>query len=196
MSPGGAGMAVIGRFRRQPVVLDSPLPVAECQRRLEAVTADRSYLSWHLNPAHVGRPEPRFRGWVGGDRVLLAQFVDAGGRNSFAAWLQARIEPDAAGGTMLTGSVGLRTEVRAVMLIVFGGWALFALSVLAAGIAQAASGHVLALIPAVLIPLGMTGILTGFSCVGLRSLEREIPRVLRAVGGVLESTTSPLRDGC
>ncbi len=196
MRRGGRAGARLARLRRKPVVLDCPLPVAECLRRLEAVTSSRSYSSWHLNPANVGRPAPRFRGSVGGDRVLVAQFRDAGDRNSFAAWLEARLEPAAAGGTTLIGSVGLRAEVRAVMLIIFGGWSLMALTALAAGIALAASGHPLALLPGVLVPLGGSGILAGFTYLGLRSLGREVPGILGAVASVLESTTaSPLRDG-
>lgn len=188
MSPGHRFRGWLRRFRQQPVVLSSPFSVSECLQKLEAVTTGRSYISWHLSPANAGHPAPRFRGELRRDQVLIALFEDASGRNSYAAWLKARMEPAAAGGMTLTGSVGLKTEVRAVMPVIFGVWGLIGLATLVAGLIQAASGHFLALIPAVLVPLGETVILAGFNHVGLRSLEREIPRLLQAVNSVLEPT--------
>jgi hypothetical protein len=89
--------AWLAAFRARPVVLASPHPSGDCSRRLAAVTTARGFTTWHLDPRTVGCPEPQLKGSVSGPRVVVAGYEDASGRNSFAAWLDARLQPSAVG---------------------------------------------------------------------------------------------------
>lgn len=177
-------------FRSRPVVLSSPYPVSECFRRLATVTTQHGVTSWYLNPRTAGRPTARLRGDVGPSRVNVARFEDAAGRNSFAPWLDARLERAAGGGTTLTGSIGLHPAVRALIPVIAGIGSLLAVAAVAGGIALLVHGHLSGLLPAMLIPLAITTFIVGFNVAGLRLLERDIPQLIQELNGLLGSTAT------
>jgi hypothetical protein len=176
-------------FGARPVMLSSPHPASECLRRLTMVTSHRGS-TWYLDPRNAVLPDPRFRGDAGPSWISLARFEDAAGRNSFVPWLQGRLEPAAGGGTTIAGSVGLNPAVKAVIPVIAGGGGLIALSALAGGVALLAAGHLSGLLPAVLIPLALITLLVSVNVVGMRSLEREIPKLIQEVNGILDSTAT------
>jgi hypothetical protein len=177
-------------FRSRPVMLSSPHPVSECLRRLAAVTTQRGSTSWYLDPRNASRPDPRLRGDVGPSRISVARFEDAAGRNSYAPWLDARLESAAGGGTTLTGRVGLHPAVTVLIPMIAGVGGLLALGALAGGVALLVSGHLSGLLPAVLIPLALTAFIVSFNTVGLRSLERDIPKLIQEMNEILGSTAT------
>jgi hypothetical protein len=67
---------------------------------------------------------------------------------------------------------------------------LTALGALAGGAALLAAGHLRGLLPAVLIPLALSILLVSLNVVGMRSLEREIPKLIQEVNGILDSTAT------
>jgi hypothetical protein len=146
--------------------------------------------TWYLDPRNAVLRDPRFRGDAGPSWISLARFEDAVGRNSFVPWLQGRLEPAAGGGTTFTGRVGLNPAVKAVIPVIAGCGGLIALSALAGGVALLAAGHLGGLLPGVLIPLALITLLVSVNVVGMRSLEREIPRLIQEVNGVLGSTAT------
>jgi len=105
-------------------------------------------------------------------------------------WLQGRLEPAAGGGTTFTGRVGLNPAVIVVIPVIAGVWGLIALGALAGGVALLAAGHLGGLLPAVLIPLALITLLVCLNVVGMRSLEREIPKLIQEVNGILDSTAT------
>ncbi len=66
---------------------------------------------------------------------------------------------------------------------------LISLGILAAGVVQLASGRMSGLLPALLFWVPAAA-MAGFSVLGLRSLERDIPKLLEEVNGVLDSTAA------
>lgn len=174
------------RIRPRPVVLSSSHPPGECLRRLATVTTRRGATSWHLDPQNAGRPAPRLRGDVGPSRIFVARFQDASGRNSFAPWLDARPEPAAGGGTALTGKIGLHPNVAWLIPVMAGFFGLAALAGPAGGIALLIHGELRGL-PLVLVPLALATLMVGINVAGLRSLERNIPRLIQEMNGVLGS---------
>ncbi len=177
-------------FRSRPVVLSSPYPASQCIRRLAVVTTQRGLTSWHIDPRNAGHPAPRFRGDLGPSRVLVARFEDATGRNSFAPWLDASFEAAATGGATLTGTIGLHPAVRVLGPVIAAVAGLIALGGLAAGIAQLASGHLGGSLPVMLIPLALIAGIAGISAVGLRSLVRQIPKLIQEMKEILGSTAA------
>jgi hypothetical protein len=171
-----------------PVVLSSPHPVSECARRLAAVTTDRGS-GWYLDARTAGQPDPRFRGTVSPAWISVARFAEAIRRNSFVPWLQGRMEPSADGGTRVVGRVGPRPELRVMLAVIAAVWSIISLAALTAGLVQAAAGHLAGLL-ATLVPLGMAALLTGVTAAGQASVTREIPRLIGAVNGVLDSAAS------
>jgi hypothetical protein len=99
-------------FGSRPVVLSSPHTVSECLDRLAGVTAQRGQVSWYLDPKTAGCPGPRFRGEAGPQRIWVARFADVAGRDSFAPWLNARLEPAAGGGTELRRVMSVEVAAR------------------------------------------------------------------------------------
>ena len=188
-SPDGRVRVWLGKFRRRRVMLWSPLPVSGCVQRLAEVTTLRGPTTWYIDPRTAGRPEPRFRGQAGQSRIRLSRFSAGAGRNSFFAVLDVRPCPGADGGTALSGWVGGSegTEFLPVFTAAFG---LTSLGLLAAGIAQLVSGHLIGLVPAAAFPLPAVAI-AGFNALGHRSLERDISELLREVNDVLGSTAVP-----
>jgi hypothetical protein len=183
----------LSRFRPRPVVLSAPYPADECLRRLTMVTTHRGAASWYLDPRTAGHPTPRLRGDVDPSRISVARWEDTNGRNSFTPWLDVRLEPTARGGTTLTGTIGLRPEVQGLMPVITGVGGLIATAVIAAGAVQLVHGNVSAL-PLMLGPLAMIAILAVVNVAGLRSLERDIPKLIQETNSVLDSTatfTSP-----
>lgn len=137
----------------------------------------------------VGRPDPLFLGVAALPGIQVARWQDAAGRNTFAAYLDVRLGPESGEGTTLTGRIGLHPDVQE-LLPVFGGIAcLFSLGILAAGAVQLASGRLSGLLPALLFWIPATA-LAGFNALGLRSLERDVPKLLEEVNGVLDSTAT------
>lgn len=169
-------------FRSRPVVLSSPHPPSECLQQLATVTAERGY-SWFLASENIGRPDPRFRGQIGPSRILVARFEDSLRQNSFVPWLHLIPEPSADGGTILAGTIGLRSDARVVILMTTGLASLISLSMLAAVVV---SGQ-LSGAPFILISLAMVAVSVGFDIAGPRSLEREIPKLIGEVNELLDS---------
>jgi hypothetical protein len=172
------------------VVFSSPHPDSECLRRLALVTTQRGFISWHTDPRNAGRPGPRLRGDVYPSRILVAPFEDAAGRNSFAPWLDARLEPAAGGGTTLTGRIGLHPAARRAISVVAGAWALVAVASVSGGIALLVHGQLSGLLAVLLIPLGVTAVFVGATNTGLRSLERSTQKLIEEIDGALGSTAT------
>lgn len=76
------------------------------------------------------------------------------------------------------------------MSLTAGVGGLIAVSAVWGGIALLVHGHLSGLLPAVLVPLGMTAALTGFNFVGIRSLELDIPKLVEEMNGILDSTAT------
>jgi hypothetical protein len=175
----------VAGIRSQLVVLSSPYPPEECLRRLGTVTTTRGGTSWYLDPRTAGHPEPRLRGDAGPSRILVARFADAAGRNSFAPWLDARLEPAAGTGTTLTGTIGLHPAVRALMPVLAGVAGLIAVTAVAGGIRLLALGHLSGLVPAVLVPLALAAVIAAFRASNLRLPQRHAGELLREVAEIL-----------
>lgn len=181
----------LARFGSRPLSLSSPWPVEECLRRLSTVSERRGAASWYLSSRTVGCPEPRLRGEVGPSRILVAEWKAASGRNSFVPWLDARLEPDGEGGTTLRGQIGLRPEVVTVLALIAGVGGLIGIAMVVGGIAVLAHGHLSGL-PLALWPFAMAAFIAGVNFAGLRSLERDIPKLIREINAVLDSTNADL----
>lgn len=177
------------RFRPRHVTLTSPYPVDDCLRRLATVTTRRRATSWYLDSRTVGRAEPRLLGDVGRSRIFVARWQDTTGRNSFTPWLDARPEPAAAGGTTLTGSIGLNPAAGGLIQAVDWGSGLIVLAAIAGGISLLARGDLSGLV-FVLGPLALAAFGTGLNAVGLRSLERDLPKLIQEINGLLDSTAT------
>jgi hypothetical protein len=157
------------------------------------VSTHRGATSWYIDARTVGRPEPRLRGDVGPSRIFVAQWKDASGRGSFVPWLDVRLEPAAGGRATLTGKIGLYPGVREVTAAVAGGGGLICMAMVVAGIALLVRGQ-LGGLPLLLWPLGMAAFIAVFTVASLRSLERDIPKLVQEINDVLDSTatfTSP-----
>ena len=176
----------VSGFQPHPVMLSSPHTDSECLRRLALATTQRTAASWYLDPRTAGRPEPRLRGDVGPSRIFVARFEDARGRNSFAPWLDGGLEPAVGGGSTLAGTIGLHPAVRRVLRLIAGVGALMAVIAVSAGTALLADGH-LSGVPPMLILLVLAAFFVGLSVAGLRSLERDIPKLTDEVNGILDS---------
>jgi hypothetical protein len=119
----------------------------------------------------------------------VAEWKAAGGRNSFVPWLDARIEPDGEGGTTLRGQIGLRPEVLTVSALIAGAGGLICMAMVVSGIALLASGHLSGL-RFVLLPFGIAAFIAGINFAGLRSLERDVPRLVQEINAVLDSASA------
>lgn len=179
----------LARFRSRPVSLSSPYPVEECLRRLSTVAERRGAASWYLSSRTVGCPEPRLRGDVGPSRILVAEWKAASGRNSFVPWLDARLEPDGEGRTTLRGQIGLRPEVVTVLALTAAVGGLVCMAVVVSGIAVLVHGHLSGL-PLALGPFAIAAFAAGINFEGLRSLERDIPKLMWQINAVLDSTSA------
>lgn len=189
------GKSWLARFGCRPVVFSSPHPGSECLQRLARVTTRRGFISWYTDPRNAGRPGPRLRGDAGPSRIFVAPFEDAAGRNSFAAWLDARLEPVAGGGTTLTGKIGLYPGVRGMILGVAGIGGLIVAGAVAGGTVLLVHGQPSGLLAVLAAPVMIAGF-GGLIAVGLRSLERGIPKLIEEINGTLDSTatfTDPTR---
>jgi hypothetical protein len=195
---GGCGMQIphsatwvrgwFASFRPRQIVLSSPYPASECIRRLALVTTQRSFTSWHLDAHNASCRAPQFRGTISQSWISVARFEDAAGRNSFAPWLQARLEGSVSGGTTLTGSIGLHPAVRVVIPILAAVAGLIAVSAFAGGVVMLISGHVSGALPAVLMPLALTAFIAGFYAAGLKTLNRAIPKLVQELNATLGSS--------
>lgn len=193
---GARGM--LAGIRSRPVVLSSPYPPGECLRRLTMVTTKRSAASWYIDPRTVGRAEPRFRGDIGPSRIFVARFADVAGRNSFAPWLDARLESAAGGGSTLTGTIGLHPAVRAFIPVFAGVAGLMAVAALAGGVRLLVSGHLSGLVPAVLAPLAAAALSAGLRAASLRLPQRSAGELIREISEVLgpaAASAGPAADG-
>jgi hypothetical protein len=116
---------------------------------------------------------------------LVARFADAAGRNSFAPWLDARLEPAAGGGTTLTGTIGLHPAVRAFMPVFAGVAGLIAVAAVAGGIRLLVLGYLSGLMPAVLVPLAMAAVIAALRASNLQLPQRYAGELLRDVDEIL-----------
>jgi hypothetical protein len=182
----GAGSRTLiwlGSFGRRPLVLSYPYPVAECLQRLAAVTTSRGHTTWYLDPRTAMRPDPLFKGELYPSRTRLARFAVAGGRNTFVAMLEVRLDPRADGGTVFSGWIGRPAGAfQATLLTGMGG--LVSLGLLAAGIVQLVLGHIIGLLPTLASPLP-AAFFAGFFAIGHRSLESDIAELVHEVNEVL-----------
>jgi hypothetical protein len=176
----------LGSFGRRPLVLSSPYPVAECLQRLAAVTTSRGPTRWYLDSRTALRPDPLFKGELYQSRTRLARFAAARGRDSFVAMLEVRLDPQADGGTALSGWIGMPAGTfQATMFTVIGG--LVSLGLLAAGVVQLVLGHIIGLLPTLAFPLP-AAFIAGFFAIGHRSLESDIAELVHEVNEVLGAT--------
>jgi hypothetical protein len=121
----------------------------------------------------------------------VAEWKAASGRNSFVPWLDARLEPDGEGRTTLRGQIGLRPEVMTVLPLIAGVGGLTCMGVVVSGIAVLVRGHLSGL-PLALLPFAIAAFIAGINFAGLRSLERDIPKLIQEINAVLDSTSADL----
>jgi hypothetical protein len=177
----------LGSFGRRPLALSSPYPVAECLQGLAAVTTSRGRASWYLDPRTAMRSDHLFKGELYQSRTRLARFPPTGGRESFDAMLEVRLDPQAGGGTALSGWVGKPGGTFAAVMFTALG-CLVSLGLLVAGIIQLALGHIIGLAPALAFPLPGAFIAWSFAYGRRRSLESGIAELVQEVNEVLGST--------
>lgn len=176
----------LASFGRRPLALSSPYPVAECLQRLAAVTTSRGRTRWYLDSRTAMRPDPLFKGELFPSRTRLARFAVAGGRNTFVAMLEVRLDPRPDGGTALSGWIGMPAGAfRATFLTVIG--CLVSLGLLVAGVVQLGLGHIVGLVPALTSPLPAAAFI-GVFALGHRSLESDIAELIHEVNDVLDVT--------
>ena len=191
VSDGGVGHRAhqwAERVTSQPIVLQAPHPAGECHRRLAEVTTRQPALSWHLEAANAGRPDPRLRGTVEPGWISVARWREAAGRNSFAPWLDARLEGTGET-TMLTGRVGLARSL-ADLLPLFGGiGSLIILLLFVTGVVGLAQGRFDDL-PFVFAPVGMVVFFTVFVSAGMRALHHNTPQLIAEINEILGSTAA------
>jgi hypothetical protein len=82
----------------------------------------------------------------------VARWAEVARRNSFAPWLDARLESAAGGGARVTGTSGLHPAVRVFRRVLASVVGLFAAAGLAGGTRLLVSGDPGGLVLAVLIP--------------------------------------------
>jgi hypothetical protein len=76
-----------------------------------------------------------------------------------------------------------------MMRLIAGVCALIAIAAVGGGIALLVHGHLSGL-PTVLMAFGMAAFLAGFNVAGARSLERDIPKLVEEMNGILDSTAT------
>ena len=173
------------RVTSQPIVLCAPHSLDECHRLLAELTTPQSALSWHLHSANAGRPDPRLRGTVEPGWISVARWREAAGRNSFAPWLDARLEGTGET-TMLTGRVGLARSLADLLPLLGGIGSLVILLIFVTGVVGLAQGH-LDDLPFVLVPPGMIVFLVVFVGAGMRSLHHHTPQLIAEINAILDS---------
>jgi len=176
-------------FHSRPVALSSPHPTSECLQRLATVTTQRGASSLYFDHRSARRPEPRLRGNVGPSWICVARFKDATRRNSFAPWLDARLEPSAGAGTTFSGRIGLHPSVRLLISVMTGVMGLIAVAGVTSGVVLLVRGHLSGL-AAVLLPLCVIAVFAVFNAAALRSLERGTPKLIEELNGILGSTAT------
>jgi hypothetical protein len=92
-------------FRSRSVVFISPFPTAECAQRLEAATVRGAAAFLGSASSRTGR---RLYGTLGWPQVEVAR-VRNSGRGSLQVYFDGVIKPASGGGTMLRGTIGLRS---------------------------------------------------------------------------------------
>ena len=180
------------RIRPRPVVLSSPYPTDECLRRLAQVTTTRIPTSWYLDSRTALRPDPRLWGDVSPSGISVVQFAgktSRASRASFAPQLRVRPEPAAGNGTTLTGTIGMEQDSRDIIRVLIGGFGFLALVFIAGGIAIVVGGDLSGLAP-LLAPLAMIATVTPLFIDGMRSLERNIPKLIGDVNKTLRSSAT------
>ena len=181
-------LSLVEDFRPRLVALTCPHPPAECARRLAAVTSERGYVAWHLDPRSLRRTKPRLRGQVSGQQASVTRFVFTSRRSSFAAWLDVRLEPSAGGGTTLTGQAGLPAAVRTSLAIVAGLFGLSALTTAGAGVELLATGRLAGLLTIIAAALAGVALAAVVRLFGSWATRREIPKLLDEVDAILDSS--------
>lgn len=159
--------------------------------RLAAFTAEPGVTGRDGGMPDAGRPAWRLRGEVRLSYVSVGLFGD--GSSRYKAVLAAHADPEAGGGgTSLSGQIGpLGQQWEAD---VFGTW-MFGLVTVGVSAWAIASGHVASALFFVLVLLGITAIYAGRMMGGLRSLRREIPRLLEEVTGIIDATEASSGSG-
>jgi hypothetical protein len=76
-----------------------------------------------------------------------------------------------------------------VLALITGVGGLICLAMVVSGIVVLARGHLSGL-PFALWPFAMAAFIAGINFAGLRSLERDIPRLIREISAVLDSTNA------
>jgi hypothetical protein len=117
-------------------VFFSPLPPAECGRRLAAATA-RDLPGGYLRQVVAGEPASRLVGDVSPSRVRVA--VPPRSRRS-QPWFEGVINPARHGGTIVRGTVGLRSSGLVTMRVLSVMVAFVVAVLTAAGLESTVSG--------------------------------------------------------
>jgi hypothetical protein len=184
----------VERDKLRPVVVTSPYPPEECLRRLAKVTTDRKS-GWYLDWRTATLPDPLFHGAVGPRGIRVSLFSEAGRRGGPLAWFDAQIATAPEGGTALTGTVGSPSaQATAMATVAFVGfWAVAGVVSFVVGIVIAASGHFnagvgVAIGLPVLLVLSLLAGRGYHPGPGLVPAEAPVPRLLRKIKDVLDST--------
>lgn len=184
------------------VLLVSPLPPEECLPRLDAVTLPRrgpiGRFTAPLNQP-PGKPDPLFYGSIRTDRQVFYRYRWLNSRNTFRAVMDVSLQPWAAGGVAVVGTVGLSVKARAWRSVIGVIGAVIVGVAVTTGSVLLAQGKMAGL-PAVLIPLGMAAFTVllfsyGYSCMrsDISALVADVRRVLLAQDGpgITLATTPP-----
>ena len=128
-------------------MLTSPYPPAECSRRLEEATARAG--SAFPGSASSRTRRRRLYGTLGWPEVQVTR-AGTSGRGSLQVYFDGAIKPASGGGTMLRGTIGLRSPKLPFLVASCVGWLAFAAAI-AVGMANGAipGGQDGLLVPAV-----------------------------------------------
>jgi hypothetical protein len=185
--------AWVERDKIRAVEVTSPLPSAECVRRLAQVTTARKN-GWYLDARTATLPDPLFHGTVESSRVRIGLFPDMlrhYGRQ-YPVWFDVRVDPGPDGGTVLVGTVGSRmASANAVLSLVFVAvFAALALFSLVIGVVIAASGHFnLGVGAAIGVPVIVATAIAASRGDFTSKDEGRVPPLLRTICGVLDATS-------
>jgi len=141
--PGPAGGNAMTRwraaFRARTVVFTSPLPTAECSRRLQAATAHSQMGAYFGSIASSG-PAPRLYGTAAPPQFRVALMRGSRRGGNWRPVFDGVIKPGPGGGTILRGTVGPPSSSRSIIMVTAAVLTVLVIAVSAGLVASIVSG--------------------------------------------------------
>ena len=141
--PGSEGGNAVTRwkaaFRPHTVVFTSPLPTAECSRRLQSATAHSQMGAYFGSIASSG-PAPRLYGTAAPPQFRVALVRASSRAGNWQPVFDGVIKPAAGGGTILRGTVAPPSSSRSSTMVIAAVLALLVIGVSAGVVASIVSG--------------------------------------------------------